>query len=67
MRKIFTLFIVFMLFSMFSGAVFAEKFEVCEDIKNNPDYKGLYGLCNAYFNADSAFDTKAARKACRPG
>lgn len=53
MRKIFTLFIVFMLFSMFSGAVFAGQIDVCEDIKNDPAYKGLYGLCNAYWNADS--------------
>lgn len=53
MRKIFASFIVFMLLSMFSSAVFAGQIDVCEDIKNDPAYKGLYGLCNAYWNADS--------------
>lgn len=53
MRKFLASFVLFMLFSMFSGAVFAEKFDVCEDIKHDPAYKGLYGLCNAYWNADS--------------
>ena len=53
MRKLLTSIVLFMLFSMFSGAAFAGKIAVCEDIKNDPAYKGLYGLCNAYWNADS--------------
>ena len=53
MRKLLASFALFMLFSMGSGSAFAEKFEVCEDIKKDPAYKGLYGLCNAYFNAES--------------
>lgn len=53
MRKILASLIVFMLLGMFSGAVFAGQVDVCEDIKSDPAYKGLYGLCNAYWNADS--------------
>jgi hypothetical protein len=52
MRKIITSAVLILLFSMFSGTAFAGKVQVCEDIKNNPAYKGLYGLCNAYWNAD---------------
>jgi len=39
------------MFSMFSSQVFAGKIAVCEEIKGDPAYKGLYGLCNAYWNA----------------
>jgi hypothetical protein len=42
-----------MLFSMFSGAALAGKVAVCEEIKHDPAYKGLYGLCNAYWNASN--------------
>lgn len=52
MRKIITYSVFFMLFSMFSGPVLAGKVEVCEEIKDDPVYKGLYGLCNAYWNAE---------------
>lgn len=52
MRKLITSSVLFMLFSMLSGTVFAGKVPVCEDIKHDPAYKGLYGLCNAYWNAD---------------
>jgi hypothetical protein len=52
MRKLITSSVLFMLFSMLSGTVFAGKIAVCENIKHDPAYKGLYGLCNAYWNAD---------------
>ncbi len=52
MRKIVTSSVFILLFAMFSGSAFAGKIEACEAIKHNPDYKGLYGLCNAYWNAD---------------
>jgi len=38
--------------SLFSTSLIAGKIEVCEEIKHDPEYKGLYGLCNAYWNAD---------------
>ena len=53
MRKLLASFVLFMLFSMGSGSAFAGQVDVCEDIKHDPAYKGLYGLCNAYWNADS--------------
>lgn len=52
MRKVITSSVLFMLFSMFSGVAFAGKVAVCEEIKHDPAYKGLYGLCNAYWNAN---------------
>ena len=52
MRKIILSAVILMLFGMFSGSVLAGKVEVCEEIKKDPAYKGLYGLCNAYWNAD---------------
>jgi len=52
MRKFITLFMTLALLGLFSGSLFAGKVDVCEDIKFNPAYKGLYGLCNAYWNAD---------------
>ena len=53
MRKVITSSVLFILFSMFSGAAFAGKVAVCEEIKHDPAYKGLYGLCNAYWNASN--------------
>ena len=38
--------------SLLSASLAAGQIEVCEEIKHDPDYKGLYGLCNAYWNAD---------------
>lgn len=52
MRKFITLFMTLVLFGLFSGSALADKVEVCEDIKYDPAYKGLYGLCVAYWNAD---------------
>ncbi|MBT8041415.1 MAG: hypothetical protein KJN78_14325 [Gammaproteobacteria bacterium] len=52
MRKFVTLFMTLALFGLFSGSLFAGKVAWCEDIKFNPAYKGLYGLCNAFWNAD---------------
>jgi hypothetical protein len=51
MRKVITSSVLFVLLSMFSGVAFAGKVAVCEEIKHDPAYKGLYGLCNAYWNA----------------
>ena len=53
MRKVITSSVLFMLFCMFSGVAFAGKVAVCEEIKHDPAYKGLYGLCNAYYNAET--------------
>ena len=52
MRKTISLGLFALMLSIFSSQVFAGKIAVCEDIKDNPDYKGLYGLCNAYWNED---------------
>ena len=54
MRKLISLGLFALMFSMFSSQVFAGKIAVCEEIKKDPAYKGLYGLCNAYWNADDA-------------
>jgi hypothetical protein len=54
MRKLISLGLFALMLSIFSSQVFAGKIAVCEDIKNDPAYKGLYGLCNAYWNADDA-------------
>ena len=52
MRKIVSLGLFALILSIFSSQVIAEKFDECEKIKNDPAYKGLYGLCNAYWNVD---------------
>ena len=52
MRKIIASFVIVMLFSMISVTAFAGKIDFCEEIKFKPEYKGLYGLCNAYWNED---------------
>lgn len=52
MRKIFTFSFLTAVFVLLSGPALAGKVEVCEAIKHDPEYKGLYGLCNAYWNAD---------------
>ena len=76
MRKIISLGLFALMLSMFSSQVFAGKIAVCEDIKNDPAYKGLYGLCNAYWNADDAvaqakvlanFEKKAGTDSGGPG
>ena len=53
MRKLVSLGLFALMFSIFSSQVFAGKIAVCEKIKGDPAYKGLYGLCNAYWNAKS--------------
>lgn len=52
MHRIFVMGILTLAASLFSATLTAGKIEVCEEIKHDPDYKGLYGLCNAYWNAD---------------
>jgi len=54
MRKIISLGLFALMLSIFSSQVLAGKIPGCEQIKNEPAYKGLYGLCNAYWNADNA-------------
>ena len=56
MRNIITYSVFVMLFSMFSGPVFAGKYEECDPFKG---MKRLYGLCNAYQNAFYAGDVDA--------
>jgi len=62
MRKIITSSVLILLFSLFSGQAFAGKVEACELIKHDPAYKGLYGLCNAYWNADENAQEKILAK-----
>lgn len=62
MRKIITSSVLILLFSLFSGSVFAGKIEACENIKHDPAYKGLYGLCNAYWNANENAQDKILAK-----
>ncbi|RPH93090.1 MAG: hypothetical protein EHM68_16170 [Lysobacterales bacterium] len=50
MRKQITGGLLALSLSFLTSPVFAGTVQVCEDIKNDPDYKGLYGLCNAYWN-----------------
>lgn len=50
MRNVFLLGLLALTFSIFSTTANAGKVEVCEAIKNDPAYQGLYGLCNAYWN-----------------
>ncbi len=52
MRKVISLGLLALTFSLFSGQLLAGKIEACELIKKDPAYKGLYGLCNAYWNAN---------------
>ena len=52
MRKVISLGLFALMLSIFSSQVFAGKIADCEDIKKDPAYKGLYGLCNAYWNED---------------
>ena len=58
MRKLVSLGLFALMFSMFSSQVFAGTIAACEEIKGDPAYQGLYGLCNAYWNAknDNARD-----------
>jgi len=58
MRKQITGGLLALSLSFLTSSVFAGTVQVCEDIKNDPDYKGLYGLCNAYWNeTDEALRT----------
>ena len=62
MRKIITSTVLILSFSLFSGSVFAGKIAACEEIKHDPAYKGLYGLCNAYWNANEKAQEKILAK-----
>ena len=62
MRKIITSTVLILSFSLFSGSVFAGKIAACEEIKHDPAYKGLYGLCNAYWNANPKHQDKFLAK-----
>jgi hypothetical protein len=52
MRKIISLGLFALMLSIFSSQVFAGKVAVCEHQKDQLKSLGLYGLCNAYWNAD---------------
>ena len=52
MYRIATTGLLIALFTLFSPTTFGGQIAVCEEIKKDPAYKGLYGLCNAYWNAD---------------
>jgi len=53
MRKLVSLSVLAVLLSVLAGTVFAGKVPVCEEIKGDPAYKGLYGLCVAYWTVDN--------------
>jgi hypothetical protein len=50
MRKIISLGLFALILSIFSSQVFAGKVPFCEVEKDELKSKGLYGLCNAYWN-----------------
>lgn len=54
MRKGITTSVFFLLFTMVAGSVFAGAPSDCDIYKKNKDYKGAYGLCVAYQNADES-------------
>jgi hypothetical protein len=56
MRKIISLGLFALILSIFSSQVFAGKVSFCEDKKDELKSYGLYGLCNAYWNADDEND-----------
>ena len=51
MRKVISLGLCALMFSLVSGQVFAGNVDECEKLANNIYSKGLYGLCIAYHNA----------------
>lgn len=51
MRKLTSLCVLTLLLSLLTGPAFAGKNEQCEILKDPGYTKGLYGLCNAYWNA----------------
>ena len=53
MRKLVSLGLLASSFIMFSSSAFAGNVDECEFLKNGNYTKGLYGLCNAYYNADN--------------
>jgi len=53
MRKIVSLGLFALILSIFSSQVFAGKVLYCEKEKDELKSQGLYGLCNAYWNADN--------------
>ena len=53
MRKIISLGLFALMLSIFSSQVFAGKVSYCEKEKDELKSQGLYGLCNAYWNADN--------------
>jgi hypothetical protein len=50
MRNVFLLGLLALVLSVISTTATAGNVEVCEQIKDDPAYKGLYGLCTAYWN-----------------
>lgn len=62
MRKLITSFVLILLFSLFSGAVFAGDKGVCDENKKALQKAGVYGLCVAYQNADDADKPAIAAK-----
>jgi hypothetical protein len=76
MRNVFFPGLLALTLPVLSASVFAGNVAVCEEIKDDPAYKGLYGLCNAYWNetdeaarADilAAFQEKAGTDTGGPG
>jgi hypothetical protein len=50
MRALISLGLLALSLGFLSSPAVAGTVQVCEDIKNDLAYKGLYGLCNAYWN-----------------
>ena len=60
MRKIISLGLFALMFSMFSSQVFAGSVDACEPLKKDKSKSGLYGLCVAWHNADDKAKDKIA-------
>lgn len=54
MRKGITSSVFILLLLIVSGSAFAKDYLTCDDFKKDPTYKGAFGLCNAYENANDA-------------
>lgn len=50
MRKLIVLGLFALSLGIIGSSALAGQVEVCEAIKHDPAYKGLYGLCNAYWS-----------------
>jgi hypothetical protein len=70
MRKLVSLGLFALMFSIFSGHVFAGNVDLCEPLKDKTVdgyIPGLYGLCTAWHNADDAAKDRIAERFAAKG